>query len=108
MRFQRHLLLKCVTACPFVDVRKVEFFTISDSARSGSDRYKSELSLSAFEGIKYLLKYMNSSKGQSAKISINCKILIVIIPEKLDFTFVRFDRSGRFAYLEKLKCQSQF
>ena len=51
---------------------------------------------------------MNSSKGQSAKITINCKVLIVIISEKLDFIFVRSDRSGRFAYLEKLKCQSQF
>ena len=55
MRFEYHLLLKRVTT--WSGVRKVEFFTISDSARS--ERYKSKLPLSAFVSIRYLLKYTN-------------------------------------------------
>ena len=41
---------------------KTEFFTISNSVRSGSSR--SELPLTSFVGIEYLLRGTGSSKGQ--------------------------------------------
>ena len=51
-----------------------EFFTISDSARC--DKSKSKILLSTFAGLKY-----ESSKSQSPKIAINCKVWITMIPK---------------------------
>ena len=53
------------------------FFKISNSA--WSVRSRSVLLLSATTGMKYLLRFTRSSKGQSPSININCNIWVVNI-----------------------------
>ena len=61
------------------NLEAIEFFTMSNSARS--DRSKSELPPSVFMSIKYVLKYAHSIKVQSPWISIKSKIWNAIIPK---------------------------
>ena len=62
------ILMECFLVDMYVSIM------ISDSARYE----RSELALSDFVLIKYLLRYTHSNKIWSLKITINCKILFVI------------------------------
>ena len=60
-------MLLCITpgiTDRLTDCGLLEFFTLSNSVRS--DRSRSQFPLSTFVGVKYLLMYTHSSKGQSA------------------------------------------
>ena len=61
----------------------------------------SELPLSAFEGIRHLLKYTYSSKCCQPSIILTAKIFILIIPKKIHLLSIISDRSESFACREK-------